>query len=191
MARFNLENLRRFLILLLIYWETASVFSLSVYNEKSKYFEINSDHLEDPLESLDHHRYRRDAKLDNVHVKVKNTHHRYSLYSNPPNKSILQVNKMNDSHQQLIVHWVGEEANINTNVIICLARNPKESSRNVPSAVYYSYDYGETYVNKTQYFKINATSYALLDKYYIHPRYISHVSIFFIQLPYVFVYISL
>lgn len=32
---------------------------------------------------------------------------------------LLQVNHLNDTHKQLMVHWVGE----NTKVVICLARD--------------------------------------------------------------------
>lgn len=69
-----------------------------------------------------------------------------------------------------MVHWVGE----NTNVIICLVREGIYSS-----AVYISYDYGDTYVNKTEEFKINATVnlYASIDKFYIHPTFKSYVNI--------------
>lgn len=67
-----------------------------------------------------------------------------------------------------MVHWVGE----NSNVIICLAREGYPSS-----AVYISYDYGDTYVNKTDEFKIDATKnlYASIDKFYIHPTFKSYV----------------
>lgn len=70
-----------------------------------------------------------------------------------------------------MVHWVGE----NSNVIICLAREGYPSS-----AVYISYDYGDTYVNKTDEFKIDATKnlYASIDKFYIHPTFKSYVICF-------------
>lgn len=70
-----------------------------------------------------------------------------------------------------MVHWVGE----NSNVIICLAREGLSSS-----AIYISYDYGDTYVNKTEDFKINTTKnlYASIDKFYIHPTFKSYVNIF-------------
>lgn len=70
-----------------------------------------------------------------------------------------------------MVHWVGE----NSNVIICLARDGYASS-----AVYISYDYGDTYVNKTEEFKIDGSKnlYASIDKFYIHPIFKSYVKIF-------------
>lgn len=69
-----------------------------------------------------------------------------------------------------MVHWVGE----NSKVIICLARDGYASS-----AVYISYDYGDTYVNKTEEFKIDDSKnlYASIDKFYIHPTFKSYVKI--------------
>ncbi|RZC34546.1 sortilin-related receptor-like [Asbolus verrucosus] len=85
------------------------------------------------------------------------------------------MNYLNDTHKQLMVHWVGE----GSNVIICLARDPTPASIQSlqpigPSAVYISYDYGDTYVNKTDLFKIPGGSYATLEKFYNHPKYNTH-----------------
>lgn len=72
-----------------------------------------------------------------------------------------------------MVHWVGE----NSNVIICLARE----GGGLPSAVYISYDYGDTYQNKTENFKLDNTQnlYASIDKFYIHPTFKSYVSLLY------------
>lgn len=80
-----------------------------------------------------------------------------------------QINNLNDTHQQLIVHWVGEGSSI----IICLARDSKEASRRakIPSAVYYSYDYGETFENKTNLFKMPNGTFVQLDKFFIHTKF--------------------
>lgn len=75
-----------------------------------------------------------------------------------------------------MVHWVGE----NTDVIICLARDPNHrlpGTKTDPSAVYISYNYGDSYDNKTDSFKINDTAYATVDKFYNHPKYNTHVSV--------------
>lgn len=68
-----------------------------------------------------------------------------------------------------MVYWFGE----NSNVIICLAREGYPSA-----AVNISYD---TYVNKTDEFKIDATKnlYASIDKFYIHPTFKSYVIFFY------------
>lgn len=89
-----------------------------------------------------------------------------------------QVNALNDSHQQLMVHWVGE----GSDVIICLARDSNPLPRYLltvqpavavnPSAVYISYDYGDTFQNKTDSFRVSDepdAKYATLDKFYNHP----------------------
>lgn len=68
------------------------------------------------------------------------------------------MNYLNDSHSQLMVHWLGE----NTNVMICLAREPahgpkddsKPASAPSPSSVFISYDYGDTFEDKTDMFKV-------------------------------------
>jgi hypothetical protein len=86
---------------------------------------------------------------------------------------IQKMNYLNDTHKQLMVHWVGE----GSNVIICLARDPNSSPSLVhvgPSAVYISYDYGDSYNNKTDLFKLSNGSYAILEKFYNHPKYNTH-----------------
>ncbi|KAL6422754.1 hypothetical protein ACFW04_010753 [Cataglyphis niger] len=98
--------------------------------------------------------------------------------NNNPNITT-KVNALNDSHQQLMVHWVGE----GSNVIICLARDStpvvrfqggRFSSPTHPSAVYISYDYGDTFENKTEQFKISSdpnAEYAVVDKFTNHPKF--------------------
>lgn len=83
-----------------------------------------------------------------------------------------------------MVHWVGE----GSNVIICLARDStpvvrfqagRFSSPNHPSAVYISYDYGDTFVNKTDEFRVSSdpgAPYAVVDKFTNHPKFFQHVS---------------
>ena len=74
-----------------------------------------------------------------------------------------------------MVHWVGN----GSNVIICLARDSNTTQDSEPSALYISYDDGDTYENKTNLFKVSNESdqtYATLEKFYIHPTYDTHVS---------------
>lgn len=79
-----------------------------------------------------------------------------------------------------MVHWVGERSN----VIICLARDSSPISRlgttvpTQPSAVYISYNYGDTFENKTELFQIESEpilQYATLDKFYNHPKFNTYV----------------
>ncbi|CAB3247192.1 unnamed protein product [Arctia plantaginis] len=79
---------------------------------------------------------------------------------------------LNDSHQQLMVHWVGEGSNI----IICLARDssPRNKGITLPSALFISYDYGKNFTNKTESFRLGDTpdsGYAHLDKFFNHRKY--------------------
>jgi len=80
-----------------------------------------------------------------------------------------------------MVHWAGE----GSDVILCLARDsPRFVSASVsqPSSVYISYDYGNAFVNKTENFRLEGKGYASLEKFFIHPKYNSHVSKFYIMM---------
>lgn len=84
-----------------------------------------------------------------------------------------------------MVHWAGE----GSSVIICLARDPtqKSSGPPVPSAVYISYDYGVSFKNKTENFRLGDApkdGYAQLDKFYNHPVIVSYVRIVFLYVKY-------
>ncbi|XP_044254445.1 sortilin-related receptor-like isoform X1 [Tribolium madens] len=98
-----------------------------------------------------------------------------SIVTTDDSKIIQKINYLNDTHKQLMVHWVGE----GSNVIICLARHSSLETlagdvKVGPSAVYISYDYGDTYMNKTDLFKLSDGSYATLEKFYNHPKYNTH-----------------
>lgn len=91
---------------------------------------------------------------------------------------IFQPNALFDSHAQLMVHWLGE----GTNVMICLAReppygpleDPKTMPPPAPSSVYFSFDYGDTFIDKTLEFNIsiNGTEHnSTLDQFMTHPNY--------------------
>lgn len=94
-----------------------------------------------------------------------------------------QMNHLNDSHAQLMVHWLGE----GTNVMLCLAREPPPSYlddpklANVPpSSVYISYDNGDEFQDKTLMFTVEQfnqtigkteTKNSTLDQFITHPNY--------------------
>lgn len=80
-----------------------------------------------------------------------------------------------------MVHWAGE----GSDVILCLARDSPRSvpaSINQPSSVYISYDYGNSFENKTEHFWLKGKGYASLEKFFIHPKYNSHVSKFYMMM---------
>uniref|UniRef100_A0A1Y1LMI9 Sortilin-related receptor n=1 Tax=Photinus pyralis TaxID=7054 RepID=A0A1Y1LMI9_PHOPY len=115
---------------------------------------INADSDSD----LYNHRHKRDVKgapviNDNTNVTI-----------------ITKITHLNDSHKQLMVDWVGE----GSNVIICLARDPTPQTSLNPSCVYISYDYGDTYENKTHLFKLENGNFSTVEKFYNHPKYNSH-----------------
>lgn len=77
-----------------------------------------------------------------------------------------------------MVHWLGE----GTNVKICLARepplgpleDPKTALLPAPSSVYISYNYGDTFEDKTGDFKVlvNGTEInSTIDQFITHPKF--------------------
>ncbi|XP_026686698.1 sortilin-related receptor [Diaphorina citri] len=85
---------------------------------------------------------------------------------------LFQINALNDSHSQLMVNWAGAKSS----VIICLAREGPSSKDQEPqpSALYFSYDYGNTFVNKTDLFKVNVDGKSIqsaVEKFYYHPMF--------------------
>ncbi|XP_050504158.1 sortilin-related receptor-like isoform X12 [Diabrotica virgifera virgifera] len=83
---------------------------------------------------------------------------------------VTKANYLYVSQKQLMVHWVGE----NSKVIICLARDPASIVPDVPSAVFISYDDGDTYQNKTESFNLPDGGYATLERFYSHAKLGAH-----------------
>ncbi|CAB3366798.1 Hypothetical predicted protein [Cloeon dipterum] len=104
-------------------------------------------------------RVRREATLDpNIKPKVEVVH-------------------LNDTRQQLMVHWAGD----NSNLVVCLAKDVTlvfgQTKSLRPSTVYISYDYGSTFKNRTEFFRLNNSQnagYAHLDNFYNHNKFYSH-----------------
>lgn len=86
-------------------------------------------------------------------------------------------NPLNDSHAQLMVHWLGE----NTDVMICLARDPPigpnddpQTTITTPSTIFISYDYGDTFIDKTESFQLNKSNNIInstVDLFVTHPKF--------------------
>ncbi|KAK7603208.1 hypothetical protein V9T40_003207 [Parthenolecanium corni] len=139
--------------LLLLLFSICSVSCLSVHNDHPYQYvnEWPSDFSS--FETNIHQRFRRSAETN----------------SNVTSKA----NHLNATQQQLIVHWVGE----GSPVIICLAKDLKDSNLRVrprlPSSVYYSYDYGDTFQDKSHLFRLNKANgtVASLDKFFIHDKF--------------------
>lgn len=92
--------------------------------------------------------------------------------------TLIKINQLNDSHAQLMVHWLGE----GTNVMLCLAREPPPGPNEdvksiaIPSSVYISFNNGNTFDDKTYLFQINDTETgklinSTLDQFSTHPTY--------------------
>ncbi|XP_052472847.1 sortilin-related receptor [Carassius gibelio] len=58
---------------------------------------------------------------------------------------------LNDSHNQMVVHWAGEKSN----VIVALARDSVGATDPKTSSVYVSYDYGTTFTHMSEKFKLS------------------------------------
>uniref|UniRef100_A0A4W3H7Z2 Sortilin-related receptor n=1 Tax=Callorhinchus milii TaxID=7868 RepID=A0A4W3H7Z2_CALMI len=105
------------------------------------------------------------------------SHYTYTVYSvklfetsqvtvNVSVWTLFQVN-LNDSHNQMVVHWAGEKSN----VIVALARDAPISHEPHPSSVYVSYNYGKTFKRIQDKFKpvdrkINET---IISQFYHSP----------------------
>ncbi|KAM7399797.1 hypothetical protein PAMP_019041 [Pampus punctatissimus] len=60
---------------------------------------------------------------------------------------------LNDSHNQMVVHWAGEK----TNVIVALARDSAGATGPKTSSVYVSYDYGTTFTLVSDKFQLSGS----------------------------------
>lgn len=86
-----------------------------------------------------------------------------------------KVNKLNDSHAQLIVHWLGE----GTSVMICLAREPPadndaKPSPPQPSRIFISKDCGDTFDDQTEMFSLNVSGKVVnstVEQFFTHPKF--------------------
>uniref|UniRef100_A0A8D9B9P9 Sortilin-related receptor n=1 Tax=Cacopsylla melanoneura TaxID=428564 RepID=A0A8D9B9P9_9HEMI len=111
-----------------------------------------------------------ESGIENLHRSIRSV-----KFGAQDNKDvIIKMNALNDSHTQLMVNWAGAKSS----VIICLAREgPTKDQKPQPSALYFSYDYGNTFVNKTDIFKVTmngTTIEASVEKFYYHPTFSSY-----------------
>ncbi|XP_057695606.1 sortilin-related receptor [Corythoichthys intestinalis] len=77
---------------------------------------------------------------------------------------------LNDSHNQMVVHWAGEKSN----VIVALARDGAGADGPRDSAVYVSYDYGSSFTPVSSKFKLpeamaKAGSTQIISQFYHSP----------------------
>uniref|UniRef100_A0A4W4GF62 Sortilin-related receptor n=1 Tax=Electrophorus electricus TaxID=8005 RepID=A0A4W4GF62_ELEEL len=75
---------------------------------------------------------------------------------------------LNDSHNQMVVHWAGEKSN----VIVALARDSISAANPKSSSVYVSYDYGTTFTHISEKFKMSGekeNSKQVISQFYHSP----------------------
>ncbi|XP_021561582.1 sortilin-related receptor-like, partial [Carlito syrichta] len=74
---------------------------------------------------------------------------------------------LNDSHNQMVVHWAGEKSN----VIVALARDSLALARPKSSDVYVSYDYGKSFkkISEKLNFGVGNSSEAVIAQFYHSP----------------------
>lgn len=113
---------------------------------------------------------------DGNHIIIKRDTSNKQDSSDHKSNVTTKVNRLNDTHQQLMVHWAGE----GSDVVICLARDPSPhtTTKPQPSSVYISYDYGDTFVDKTSNFTLpkgtDKPTSASIDKFFNHPKFNTH-----------------
>lgn len=125
-------------------------------------------------------KYNESPQLDVFQIENNFIGHKVkrSLINNSSENVYAKVNGLNDTHAQLMVHWLGD----GSDVMICLARDPPiepgDESKQVdtnPPKVFISYNYGETFEDKTSLFKVafNKTTEkpASLDQFLTHPKF--------------------
>ena len=73
---------------------------------------------------------------------------------------------LNNSHLHLMVHWAGK----NNPVVFVLARDQDLKIANPTSNFYISRDYGKTFQDVSNRFKLPNGKNAVLEKFYNHPE---------------------
>ena len=76
---------------------------------------------------------------------------------------LFQQFDLHDNHPELIVHWAGE----NSDMIVCLTRDIDQTDTST-TEVYFSNNYGKTFVNKTSLHLDDGTK-PIFDRFYHSP----------------------
>lgn len=147
---------------LLVYTATLLLLCLFIFssNHCDALIKYNLNEHQHIFNSDDENVYR---KRREVVITENNTSDNVAASDISANSLITLVH-LNDSHEQLTVHWAGK----NSPEIISLARNRKLSRRNQSSDVYISHNYGKTF-NRITDFKLKDGSPAIISTFYISP----------------------
>ncbi|XP_073673926.1 sortilin-related receptor [Garra rufa] len=99
------------------------------------------------------HAESRVVRLDRE-VREASSAHQHRVRRNAAGSPVPKVYgraNLNDSHNQMVVHWAGEKSN----VIVALARDSVGATDPKTSSVYVSYDYGTTFTHVSEKFKLS------------------------------------
>ncbi|XP_035222728.1 sortilin-related receptor-like, partial [Stegodyphus dumicola] len=113
----------------------------------------------------------RDSEFENeLHILENRIKRNSVASSNAKPSNFSTVFPLNDSHEQLSVHWAGK----GSDVLICLARDRRQNEHST-SSVFISYDYGKTFVEKqNQSMRISDEQLSIISMFYISPVLNSH-----------------
>ncbi|XP_053670657.1 sortilin-related receptor-like [Anopheles nili] len=85
-----------------------------------------------------------------------------------------KTTQLNDSHGQLIVHWLGE----GMDVMICLTREPPDTDMKSPlpspSRIFISHDYGDSFEDKSEQFMLNINgtmTNSTVEQFFTHQKF--------------------
>uniref|UniRef100_A0A673KBJ0 Sortilin-related receptor n=1 Tax=Sinocyclocheilus rhinocerous TaxID=307959 RepID=A0A673KBJ0_9TELE len=100
------------------------------------------------------HAESRVVRLEREVREASSSAHQHRVRRNAAGSPVPKVYgraNLNDSHNQMVVHWAGEKSN----VIVALARDSAGATDPKTSSVYVSYDYGTTFTQVSEKFKLS------------------------------------
>ncbi|XP_016368987.1 sortilin-related receptor-like [Sinocyclocheilus rhinocerous] len=100
------------------------------------------------------HAESRVVRLEREVREASSSAHQHRVRRNAAGSPVPKVYgraNLNDSHNQMVVHWAGEKSN----VIVALARDSVGATDPKSSSVYVSYDYGTTFTQVSEKFQLS------------------------------------
>ncbi|XP_054719384.1 sortilin-related receptor-like [Uloborus diversus] len=114
--------------------------------------------------------FERDDTVSDEEKPTKKVYKRSAEPAKLLNTEFSTVFPLNDSHQQLSVHWAGQ----GSDVLVCLARDRRQDDKST-SAVFVSDDYGKTFTERQAHgMKLADGKPAVISTFYISPVSNSH-----------------
>ena len=150
--------------LLVFSCESNLVINKRFITNENNFIEIDSDFGPEPSDTL----FRRGKRSPENSISNSSEPNASGRINDDHLSQYVTTSALNDSHQQLTVHWSGK----GSPVIICLAKN-RPQNQNISSAVYISHNYGKDFKKITS-FVLNNGSDAVVTNFYISPAINSH-----------------